>query len=185
MEMGIPTSLDPWEEIRGGRADESGASIYLLYSGVQKNDLRLIALTLKGIIKQEKWRKWRWVGEEFECKSLRECLRNHPPRGIGLKNLEVLRRLVCDDYEVLDMLDAALKNPVGRPSETVYNIHNNRPSGTSIEAALRRLRADERPIARELHAKVCAGELSAHAAAIAAGYRKKPIRRCPHCGHEW
>jgi hypothetical protein len=41
--------------------------------------------------------------------------------------------------------DAALKNPVGRPSETVYNIHNNRPSGTSIEAALRRLRADERP----------------------------------------
>jgi hypothetical protein len=39
----------------------------------------------------------------------------------------------------------------------VYNVHIKRPSGYSIEAVLRRLRADDRPIARELHAKVIAG----------------------------
>jgi hypothetical protein len=186
MKMAIQMNVDPWEEIRCGRADESGASLYLLYSGVQNRDLRLIALTLKSVIKNEQWRKWRWIGDEFGCKSLRECLQNHPPKGIGLKNLEILRRLICDDYEALDMLDAALKNPVGRPpSKTVDNINNSRPTGTSIEYALRRLRADDRPIAKELHAKVCAGELSAHAAAVAAGYRKKPVRKCPSCGHEW
>jgi len=33
--------------------------------------------------------------------------------------------------------------------------------------------------------KVRRGELSANAAAIKAGYRKKPVKCCPKCGHEW
>lgn len=37
----------------------------------------------------------------------------------------------------------------------------------------------------DLAAKVRDGELSANAAAIEAGFRKKPIKRCPKCGHEW
>ena len=37
----------------------------------------------------------------------------------------------------------------------------------------------------ELAGKVRAGEMSANAAAIAAGFRKKPVKRCPKCGHEW
>src|SRR5262249_17023540 len=48
------------------------------------------------------------------------------------------------------------------------------PTGTSIEYALRRLRDDDRPIAKKLHAKVLTGELSAHRAAVLAGYRKEP-----------
>ena len=73
--------------------------------------------------------------------------------------------------------------------EPLYNVQGPKaPTGNSIEATLRRLRADDRPLARELHAKVCAGEMSAHAAAIQAGYRKLPkprLTRCPECGHEW
>jgi hypothetical protein len=37
----------------------------------------------------------------------------------------------------------------------------------------------------DLAARVRAHELSANAAAIEAGFRKKPKRRCPECGHEW
>jgi hypothetical protein len=37
----------------------------------------------------------------------------------------------------------------------------------------------------ELFAAYSHGELSANAAAIAAGFRKKPVKRCPKCGHEF
>jgi hypothetical protein len=48
------------------------------------------------------------------------------------------------------------------------------PTGNSIAAALRRLRG-QRP---ELHARVLAGELTAHAAMVEAGFRKpRPLRR--------
>jgi hypothetical protein len=46
----------------------------------------------------------------------------------------------------------------------------SRPTGTSRATALRRLRKD-RP---DIHARVLKGELSAHAAMIEAGFRKKP-----------
>jgi hypothetical protein len=181
--MVIQSNLDPWEEIRAGRADQAGANIYWLYSGIQKNDLKLIASTLKSIIKREEWRHWRWIGQDFECQSLRECLLRHPPKGIGA-DITVLRRLIYDDKQAIDMLDTALQNPVGSnqyPSEKgkdlfepVDNVNTlKRPDGNAIEYALRRLRADERPLAKELHTKVLAGELSPHRAAVLAGYRKE------------
>lgn len=46
------------------------------------------------------------------------------------------------------------------------------PTGTSKDAALRRLRKDR----ADLHEKVIAGEISAHAAMIDAGFRKKPTQ---------
>jgi hypothetical protein len=71
--------------------------------------------------------------------------------------------------------DRRNRRPPGRPpSETVYNdnagIHSfgGRPSGTSAAAALRRLER-QRP---DLLDKVLTGEMSAHAAAIEAGFRK-------------
>jgi hypothetical protein len=50
----------------------------------------------------------------------------------------------------------------------VDNIHVYRPDGTARTTALRRLRKD-RP---DLHARVLAGELSANAAAVEAGFRR-------------
>jgi hypothetical protein len=171
----IVSSLDPWTEIREGRADQAGANIYWLYAGIQKNDLKLIASTLKSIIKHEDWRKWRWIGSEFGCSSLRECLLTHPPKGVGA-DLDLLRRLILDDKHALDMLDEALRNPHGtnQHRSDLYNVQAHKaPTGNSIEAILRRLRGDDRPTARELHAKVLAGEMSAHRAAVLAGYRHK------------
>jgi hypothetical protein len=37
----------------------------------------------------------------------------------------------------------------------------------------------------ELAAMVRAKMMSANAAAIKAGFRKKPVRLCPKCGHQW
>ncbi len=58
------------------------------------------------------------------------------------------------------------------PKTTVYNVHgcfDERPSGNRESAALRRLRK-HRP---DLHAQVLDGEVSAHAAAVKAGFRPK------------
>ena len=75
------------------------------------------------------------------------------------------------------VLDADRQNrrPPGRP-KTVYNagrdVHGSRPAGNSAAAALRRLER-RRP---DLLDRVLAGELSAHAAMIEAGFRKRSER---------
>lgn len=77
----------------------------------------------------------------------------------------------------VDARDKKQQRPAGRPpkevsEETVNNVDNKpRPRGNSQAATLRRLRKS-RP---DLHAKVLAGELSANAAAIEAGFRKKML----------
>jgi hypothetical protein len=53
--------------------------------------------------------------------------------------------------------------------------------GTALKYTLRRLERDH----PKLFAAYKRGELSANAAAIEAGFRKKPVKRCPKCGHEW
>jgi hypothetical protein len=59
-------------------------------------------------------------------------------------------------------------------------VRNTRLKGDgSIERTLARL---DRDGFIDLAAQVRAGEISANAAAIKAGFRKR--RRCPHCGHE-
>jgi hypothetical protein len=73
-----------------------------------------------------------------------------------------------------DAADLRNLRPRGRP-ENVYNekrdLHiSERPSGNSRAAFLRRLRKD-RP---DIHARVLAGEITAHAGMIEAGFRKKP-----------
>jgi hypothetical protein len=85
-----------------------------------------------------------------------------------------IRPLITHDVELLEMFDVEVQGSHGgdRRSEAtnVDNIHvEERPSGTSRQAAVRRLRKD-RP---DLLEKVRAGELSAHAAAIEAGFRKR------------
>ena len=71
-----------------------------------------------------------------------------------------------------------------RKSEKVKDrVGNARLKGNgSIERILARLDRDQKS---ELATKVRNGEMSANAAAIKAGFRKKPVRRCPKCGHEW
>jgi hypothetical protein len=97
-----------------------------------------------------------------------------PTKGLGA-SVDLIRRIVKDDAEALDMLDVALQRPHGGDTRSdsaqtnVDNINVGRPAGTSKEHALRKLRTS----APELHADVLQGRLSAHAAMVQAGYRKR------------
>jgi hypothetical protein len=77
----------------------------------------------------------------------------------------------------IDAKDRENLRPAHRPKrETVHNengdVHiSGRPAGNSASAFIRRLRKD-RP---DIHARVMAGELSPHAGAIAAGFRKVKV----------
>lgn len=73
-----------------------------------------------------------------------------PLKGMGA-DLPLLRRMVAIDPVTLDLLGRALQNPHGGDLSNVDNIHDGtvRPSGTSADCALRRLRR-QRP---ELHAR--------------------------------
>jgi hypothetical protein len=90
-------------------------------------------------------------------------------RGLGT-DVDTVRRIVRDNARLLDLLDQALQRPSSiHPASN--NITPNRALGTSREQALRKLRKD-RP---DLHARVIDGELSPHAAAVEAGFRKRTI----------
>jgi hypothetical protein len=104
--------------------------------------------------------------ERFE-----DFVRTPPTAGIG-GSMDMVRRIVSADPVTLDLLDRAVQRPVGANQHTVGvdNI-NSHPTGTSTGAALRRLRKD-RP---DLHATVLAGEVSAHAAMVEAGFRRKTL----------
>jgi len=95
-----------------------------------------------------------------------------PLEGLGL-SVDSLKALFHDDPVVIDAIDAAVQRPGGRPEPagTVDNVHSlpARPTGNSQESALRRLRKG-RP---DLHKMVLAGELSANAAAVEAGFRRR------------
>ena len=113
--------------------------------------------------------------QRVEFKTFREFMETLPPEGLGTDE-RTLKNLCRDDIEASDLIDRALQGKPGgdKRSEsaiTVDNVNNDqRPTGNSRNAALRRLRKD----APALHARVLAGDLSAHAAMIEAGFRKKP-----------
>jgi len=96
-----------------------------------------------------------------------------PLEGLGM-TVASLRGIFHDDIAVLDMIDAAVQRKGGRPerAETLYDVQGfipPAPTGNSQGALLRRLRKDH----HDLHKMVLNGELSANAAAIEAGFRKR------------
>lgn len=143
--------------------------------------LSLIPKLLTRIIRDELWR-------EFYCEPVQEVVRHESfeayvtdelPTGLGT-TVRFLLHVCRDDSEAEDAIDKATKNDPGPPEgnhnaakdkTTLDNIQDSKaPTGTSRQAAIRRLRKD-RP---DLHAEVIAGNLSAHAAMVSAGFRKKP-----------
>jgi hypothetical protein len=105
-------------------------------------------------------------GELVQHERFADFVTTPPLKGLGA-DVDLVRRIVAEDSEALDLLDRALQNPAGRP-ETLSNIQDKAPTGTTRAAALRKLRAD----APELHAEVLAGRLTAHAAMVQAGFRR-------------
>lgn len=126
---------------------------------------------VKRVITEGSWREFVTKrGELVEHESFASFVTTPPLRGLG-SDMALLRRIVGDDAEAVDLLDRAVQRPNGTNQHTkgLDNIQTQAPSGTSESAALRRLRRD-RP---DLHAQVLANQLSAHAAAVQAGFRPK------------
>lgn len=83
--------------------------------------------------------------------------------------MDMLRHLCRDDAEALDLLDQVTHGRQGQRTDLGNNVPEvSRPEGNTRSKALRRLR-DHAP---ELHAEVLAGNLTAHAAMLKAGFRR-------------
>jgi hypothetical protein len=114
------------------------------------------------------------LGEHVSPASFEELVITSPLAGLGCSSVDQLRGLcngdTVEDRTARDRIDAATRREGGRPPLTGNNIPSiPRPEGTSEAKALRRLRKD-RP---DLHERVLAGELKAHAAMIEAGFRPR------------
>lgn len=130
---------------------------------------------LKRVLQEEAWREFETSrGDVVRHERFADFVTTPPLKGLGA-SVPLLKRIVADDPEALDLLDQALQNPVGKYEsdlgdvDIVHGSKITRPDGNSKDAALRRLRKD----APELHAEVLAGRLSAHAAMVKAGFRPK------------
>ena len=153
---------------RGGLVDALSSALDSSGHGLSN-----VPALLKRLLAEEGWREFETVrGEIVRHERFEEFVAAPPLKGLG-SEISLIKRIVADDPEVVDLLDRVLQRQVGRPREIVDNINNSegRPSGNSQARALRRLRKD----APELHAEVIAGRLSAHAAMVKAGLRTRTI----------
>lgn len=110
-------------------------------------------------------------GETVKYESFERFVETPPLAGLGA-SVESLKRACADDTKALDRLDEAMQRP---PSLHAVDNINGRPDGTSESAALRRLRkeAETSPEVAELREQVLAGQLTAHAAMVKAGFRPR------------
>ncbi len=157
-----------------GRLIENDQVCHCLYNCIRdgSHGLDLVPDYVKKVIREGCWRT-RWVQvlrQTVEFTRFEDYVAAQPPEGLGA-SLKTMKNLCQNDNEARNLIDQATANPPGRPSgETVNIVNGSRPQGNSKDAAIRRLRKD-RP---DLLERVEAGEISAHAAAVEAGFRKLP-----------
>lgn len=127
---------------------------------------------LKKVLQKEAWRSRtiRKTGQEVVFTRFEDFVTTRPLEGLGA-SMALVKRIVRDDPEALDLLDRATVAPahVHREADNVRVSAVEPEHGNARQYALRKLRKD----APEVHARVLAGELSAHAGMIEAGFRKK------------
>lgn len=156
------------------KAPASGV-IEALGSAVRYSSIDEVPDLVIRVVNDDIWREFTTkmnnhvVHETFES-----FVESEPLAGIGT-TISTLRRICTGSVEALDALDRALQRPkyLNRPRADLNNIKDpsRYPEGTSAEQALRRLRKD-RP---DLHSEVLAGNLSAHAAMVDAGFRPRTL----------
>lgn len=129
--------------------------------------LSVVPGLLKRLLEEGSWREFTTQREELvRYERFADFVSTPPLKGLG-SDLGLIRRVIGNDVEALDLLDRALQNPVG--TNVASNNVTSQPAGNQRDKALRKLRKD----APELHEQVLAGSLTAHAAMVKAGYRPK------------
>lgn len=165
-----------------GESNEPPDRILQLQQLLHEGGVRVFNIApnmLAEIIKERKWaNKKNSEGKTFS--SFEDFARQPLWDGLDcdLDDLLAICRKRQDVQRLIKKEIGAAPNHVGRGHRS-DNITPNR--GTNPTYVLKRLKRD-RP---DLAEKVIAGLMSANAAAIKAGFRKKPMHRCPKCGHEW
>jgi hypothetical protein len=133
---------------------------------------------LKKIIATKAWERRVNKGKVIELKSLRELITEKPIRGWG-EDSRVIESVIRDDAECLVMYREAMKEQGNHlPKSKEHNCNNvtvmcdgdKTITGNSKAYTCERLSK----VAPELFEEVKAGRISANAAAIKAGIRKKP-----------
>ena len=153
-------------------ADAAGLLYYKMLTMVrEQRSLSELPATLKEIIKTKAWQRWRWVGSTFAQNSLGAYLTSPPPNGVGIQ-IETVKKLIADDPDAFALLHDEVTDEPGHPVPNHDNIMNRNKAeqGTSLGYTLDRLKRDH----PDLFERVKAKEISANAAAIEAGFRKKP-----------
>lgn len=140
-----------------------------------QHGLAVVPGLLKRLLHEESWREFvTQRGEHVEHERFDDFVEQQPLRGLGA-TMELIERIVETDPEAVVLLREARKRKAGRPARASDSGNNmtriaDRPErGTSRAYALDRLRRS----APELHAAVLAGNLSAHAAMVKAGFTPK------------
>ena len=137
------------------------------------NALDAVPDLLKRVLQEGSWREFvTQRGEQVRHERFADFVTAPPLRGIGA-SVDLIKRIVAPYPRVVDLLDRALQNPVGT-NVPVDNMNSHSPRGTSKAYALRKLRKD----APELHARVLAEEISAHAAMVEAGFQPGRFTVC-------
>jgi hypothetical protein len=127
---------------------------------------------MKEIIETKAWERREWRGKVFELPSLLDLITRKPLEGWG-EDPEKVEALIESDPEVLSMWRKETTRANHRPLKSNDNIitSSKAKQGTGKAYTLDRL-SKENP---DLYQSVVNGELSANAAAIAAGWRKKTV----------
>ena len=151
-------------------ADQAGLLYYKMLTMVsEQRSLKELPETLKKIIGTNAWKHWRWVGSEFSQNSLGSYLTSPPPNGVGI-TLDTVEKLIVGDPDAEAAYRKEMVAGPGRqvPNSDIVTIWNP-GRGNTRGYTLKRLK-DEFP---DLFERVKAREISANAAAIEAGFRKK------------
>lgn len=160
----------------GGSLRERGGVVDALSSALDRggHGLSSAPALLRRVLTEESWREFETQRGEVVCHArFVDFVATPPLKGLGT-DVDLVRRIVSDDAEAADLLDRALVGQQGRRTDLYDNVQEvevKAPTGNRQEAALRRLRKD----APELHGEVLAGRLSAHAAMVEAGFRRRTV----------
>ncbi len=143
-----------------------GSDVARLADIIARGDFALhnVGESLKRIIQDGSWQDFvTKLGKTVHHDRFADFVTTPPLAGLGT-DVRTLLRIVADDPEAQSMLDEAVRNPAA-----LHNVQGKAPTGNGKATALRRLR-DQRP---DLHDEVIAGTISAHAAAVKAGFRPR------------
>jgi hypothetical protein len=126
------------------------------------------------IINENRWqhRIMEFNNQEAKFTHFEQFVQALYPEGLET-SMDMLKRMCSADMRAVEAIDGVVAHHQGARTDLVDNINEveARPTGTSQQAAIRRLRK-HRP---DLLEDVKAGKLSAHAAMIQAGLRQRSI----------